>query len=304
MKKLITYLILMFGIKTNLVSQLIPQSTLYAFNPIQFNAGGTGNANALNISMSSRKMWTGVNGSPFTNYIAVHTPLKNEAIAIGGQILSDKIGVSRRTSIDVLVSYRIKIMSGTLSFGIGSGTKIVRNTWSEIITTDAEDDVFTGGDPGYLALTSMAGILYTDRHWTAGISIPNLLNETSAGSGKMRTSGSPDRFIYTLLISRKFDLNDKYFVRGSSLSKLNFPHKSQVDVTVSGGNDLIEMGFGFRNKDAWSALLRIKVNSQLYVNYAFDRPLSMIKYSTPGSHELMLSYTFLYQTKAPSGRFL
>jgi len=53
-----------------------------------------------------------------------------------------------------------------------------------------------------------------------------------------------------------------------------------------------------------SGIIRLNINSQFNITYAFDRPTSDIKQTTSGSHEFMMAYTFLYHTKAPGARFL
>lgn len=287
-----------------MIAQLMPQSTLYMYNPIWNNAGATGSEDALNVSMSSRKMWLGFTGAPTTNYLAIHTPLKNEALAVGLQVINDKIGVKKSTGIMAMGAYKVKIYNGNLSFGIGAGVKSSQNKWSDIITTDGNDDVYNSGDQSYMTYLAGVGVYYNDKLWALGLSIPNLLSETYNGGGTYTTQSETNNYSYHLMCSRKFNITDKYFIRPSTLVKYHSPANPQVDLSVTGGIKYVEIGASYRHKDAFSGIMRVNVNSQFNITYSFDRPTSVIKQTTSGSHEFMLAYTFLYHTKAPGARFL
>lgn len=286
------------------IAQLMPQSTLFVYNPIWNNPGVTGTQEALNVTMHSRKMWLGFNGAPATNYLAVHTPLKKESFAVGLQFLNDKIGVRKSTGMMAMGAYSIKIHKGKLSFGMGAGIQSNQLRWSDIITTDNNDAAYTMGDQSYMTFLASVGAYYRDEDWTIGISIPNLLTETYNGGGTYTTHSDIKNYSYHLMCSRNIRIDDRYFIRPAAMIKYHSPYLPQLDLSMTGGMKYLEIGAGYRHNDAVSAILRVNVNSQFSIAYAFDRPTSKIKQATTGSHEFMMAYTFLYHTKAPGARFL
>jgi len=302
MKKL--YIVILVFMPAYLMAQFNPQQSLYMYNPLPVNPAATGKDKALNVTMSHRAMWQGLEGAPKTDYISIHSPLKKESIALGLQVFKDKIGVSSRSGISASASYRLKMRTGKLSFGISVGMVSTDNRWSQVVTTEEADRVFSSGDMTYWLPMASAGIYYETKKAFAGISIPQFLSETYAGGNRYKADSQLDNYSYQLMAGRKFTMAPKMYVQPSTLMKYHAKSGLQTDVSVAAGyENIAELGVTLRPKDALVFFMRAQLNTQLKLGYSYDHLTSTLAKYGKGTHEMILFYTFIYKSNAPNTRF-
>lgn len=302
-KNILTYLLLCISVIGT--AQIHPQQTQYMFNAIGINPGAAGQHNALNATMNHRTMWRGIEGAPKTDYVTVHTPLKRENIAVGMQFYHDKIGVTTRTTLMLNGAYRVQLGRGQLGFGLMAGITSGVNQWSQVQTTESDDVVFSSGDNSYLIPSAGAGIYYHDQTSFAGISIPQFLSARYAGGGTYKASATMDNFTYHIMAGKRFKLNEDFSLLATTLMKYQKNLTIQPDITILGGyQDAYDAGFTYRPGDAISFIARGKLNTQLRLSYSYDYNIHALAGYSSGSHELGLSYTFIYKTKSRDTRMM
>jgi type IX secretion system PorP/SprF family membrane protein len=74
MKKIVTYLFCI-GISFLAAGQAKPTYTQYILNNYILNPAITGIENYIDIKLSNRNQWTGINGAPVTSYVTIHGPI-------------------------------------------------------------------------------------------------------------------------------------------------------------------------------------------------------------------------------------
>jgi hypothetical protein len=79
---------------------------------------------------------------------------------------------------------------------------------------------------------------------------------------------------------------------------INLTHQTEVFTTIE--NKAINVGLGYRYKDAILFLMKWKINEQLFINYVYDHPSNALRLQTQASHEWMLGYIFSYNNRTPS----
>ena len=283
--------------------QFYPQQTMYMFNAVGLNPGAVGQHNALNVTMSHRTMWQGISGAPRTQYLTINTPLKNEKIAVGIQLVRDQIGVSSKTSFLGSGAYRMKLGKGKLSFGMTLGVTNGSNMLSQVGTTETGDYVFNSGDLAFNIPSAGAGMYYETKTAFAGISVPQFFTETYLGGNQYRGVSHLDNNSYHLMAGKKIYLSDKLQLQGSTLVKYHKGSSLQTDLTAMAQYaNVVDFGFTIRPKDAISIIGRAKVNNQMRVAYSYDYLTSSLSRYDKGSHELAITYTFIYNTNAPNTR--
>ncbi len=303
MQKLIYILLFVCGVNV-IHGQLNPQQTMYMFNAMATNAGATGQYNALNATMSHRAMWQGISGAPKTQYLSISTPLKNEKIALGVQLIRDKIGVSSKTSFLGSGAYRMRLGHGKLSFGLTLGLTNGSNMLSNVSTTEDGDYVFNSGDLAYYIPSAGAGVYYETKSVFAGISVPQFFTETYVGGNQYRGVSHLDNNSYHLMAGKKISISDKMQLQGSTLIKYHKGGGLQTDLTAMVQYaGMVDIGITVRPKDALSLICRAKVNDQLRVAYSYDYLTSDLSRYDKGTHELAIIYTFIYNSNAPNTRF-
>ena len=115
-------------------SQQEVQNSLYMFNPSIVNPAYAGSRDALSGIVDYRQQWVKWDGAPTTAMLCLHSPLKMDAVALGLNIVNDKIGATNNTAMYGDFAYRIHLNKGkfgtnnkqTLSFGMIS----IRNNFN------------------------------------------------------------------------------------------------------------------------------------------------------------------------------
>src|SRR5512133_1858387 len=82
-----------------------PVFSQYLQNGLMINPAYTGTRGALSAFLSYRKQWIGIKGSPDVKSISLHTPMKNDRVALGfiSQFMS--FGYTNSTSIYATYAY-------------------------------------------------------------------------------------------------------------------------------------------------------------------------------------------------------
>ena len=110
-------------------AQQDPQHTMYRFNGLMFNPAYAGSREALSLSAIYRWQWVNVEGSPQTGSFSIHSPLKNDHIALGFSFVSDHYTVVHSDKLEGDFAYRIPVGKNKkikISLGLGVSATNVR----------------------------------------------------------------------------------------------------------------------------------------------------------------------------------
>ena len=59
------------------------QSSMYMFNPLQFNPAYAGSRGDLNVVGIIRSQWVGMNGAPKSQFVSLNSPLSIRNMSLG-----------------------------------------------------------------------------------------------------------------------------------------------------------------------------------------------------------------------------
>jgi type IX secretion system PorP/SprF family membrane protein len=301
-QRLIHTLLLLFTVLVA-QAQYAPSTSQYMFSMLTINPAYTGSREALCITALHRDQWTGLEGAPQTQTLAIHSPLKKNRIALGLLLYRDVIGVSDKKGVLFSYAYRIPVAKGKLSFGISGGVDSERSAWTSITTVQGGDEAFSHDSPVYIAPDAGAGLFYYSDKLYAGISVPTLLSHSVMPSGKMHTYHDASNYNVLFASGVLIPLNQAIF-KPSLLVKYHAGAPVQVDINSSFflyGH--LELGASYRTGDAVVGLIGYNITKQLRVGYSYDRSLSILKNYNKGSHEFMLQYEFGYKSDAMNPRY-
>ena len=79
----------LFSLKTE--AQQDPQYTQYMYNTLSVNPGYAGQRDVLSATALYRTQWVGLDGSPKTLTFGIHSPLRNERIGLGLNIVHNLV---------------------------------------------------------------------------------------------------------------------------------------------------------------------------------------------------------------------
>lgn len=276
-------------------AQQDPMFTQYMFNTLAVNPGYAGSRGALNVTGLYRNQWVGIDGAPTTQTFFAHTPFLSKNMAVGISVVNDKIGPINQTMMYGDYSYTIKVTeSSKLAFGLKAGVNIIRGNLSSIDLTEQNDQSFAT-NIDYKPLPNFGfGMYYHSDRWYLGLSTPKLL-ENKIESTVDYTKLSEKRH-YFLIAGYVVDVSENIKFKPTALTKVTIGAPVSIDLTATFlFKEKLWLGVGHRINDSFSALMELQLNDQLRVGYAYDYTISKLSHYNFGTHEIMLSYDFIYR---------
>lgn len=275
LNRLILWCFLALGTATA-IAQQDAQYTQYMYNTMSVNPAYAGSRGQLSLAALYRSQWIGLEGSPKTFTLNLHSPILNSRVGYGLSVVNDNIGdgVVQETNIDAAISYTIDVSrDAKLSFGLKGGGNLLSLDFNglqkyqeETVDADNIDHKFT---PNF----GLGVYYHTDRFY-AGLSAPNLLESKhfDNGAGSENNFLSADRINFYMITGYVFDLNADLKFKPAVLTKVVSGAPLQLD--LSGTflyNEKFSFGAAYRWDAAVSALMGFQLNEQLMIGLAYDR---------------------------------
>jgi type IX secretion system PorP/SprF family membrane protein len=287
------------------LSQQDPITSNYMFNTLSYNPGVAGTSGMICATAVNRQQWVGFKGAPTTTLFNISAPVSPFKInsGIGLFVASDNIGFDKDINLSLIYSYIADLGKGKLGIGINAGifNMTLDPTW--VIPTG---DVFTpaSGDPlipetkeSTVTFDAGLGVYYRTDKYYAGISSTHILQP------RLKFSKG------VTYLSRHYYLTGGYILQlpNPSLELLPSLYVVSDGKTIQfSATSLIRYnkkawgGVSYRPGDALVGLAGIELFNGIRIGYAYDFPISDIRKSTSGSHELFVNYCFdLSMGKSP-----
>ena len=305
MKKVLTPILLLWGVITLLPAQQAPQYSLYALNPYAYNPAFAGMENSLVATGVYRQQWSSLKGAPETQHLNVHLPLYMISSGIGLKVENDKIGAHRSTQAVLSYSFQQELGRETvLSLGVSGGYLQYSLDGAKLRSPDGVYEptgVFMHNDPflpeGKVNAGSYiveAGLFLRWKELAAGVAsqpvYAPVLEAKSDGVFRIK----PVRH-YLSMISYQFPVGRNLEIKPSVLVKTDLTETQAEISAIIRWRENIFAGASFRglsstSKDAIVLLGGLRLNERSLLAYSFDIPLSALETAHRGSHELLLRY--------------
>lgn len=288
------------------MGQHTPLTSQYLFNGLAINPAYAGSRDVLSATLTHRQQWVGFDGAPITQNISVHAPVKRSKVGIGLMVFNDRIGVSNETGILANYAYRIKMPNkGKLALGLGAGVSLYRAKWSQVATQDGNDPSFAADTRGAARPNFSAGLLYHNKKWYVGASVPFMLaHRYDVANRTYRLS--QERIDLEPMITGGYvvTLNDEFKLKPTSLLRYRISSGLQGDVSANLiYRDKVWLGASVRTGDAIIGMVEVLPTPQWRVGYAYDAGFSRINAYHRGSHELLIQYEFGYRIRVRDPRY-
>lgn len=295
--KIIVLLAIISG-SVKLNAQQVPMYTHYMYNTLVINPAYAGSREALTITALHRSQWVGFKGAPLTQTLTLHAPLRNQHIGLGLAVCNDKAGPMATTSATGSFAYIMRLTERSkLALGLSAGARIFQANLSSLELDQQNDPVFVNNINSKVTPDVGFGAYYSRERFYAGISIPNLLENsiTKSTEASGNTLIGKEQRHYFLIAGTMLPLSDNLAFKPTALLKVTGGAPAQADVTASFVlmNKLL-LGGMFRSGDAVGALIGLDITEKLHIGYSYDWSygMSSSKYNQ-GSHEIVLRYDFL-----------
>lgn len=265
--------------------------TQYMFNGLALNPAYAGSHESWSFTFMSRHQWTGIEGAPTTQSLALHGPFnKNDGASGGLLFVKDKFGAISFNNVYASYAYRISFDGGKqhLAMGLQGGFSTFNVDLSNAHLIDPDDPALNSENQSSFLPNFGAGIYFHGQKIYVGVSAPfiinNRLNQTENDLSKQErhyylTAGS------IITLNHNIKLKPSAFIRYVNQVPLDFDLTSSFIF-----NDIIWFGVTYRLKDSFDIILELQFTDNLRFGYSFDLITSELKAVASGSHEFVLNY--------------
>lgn len=280
-------------------AQQDPMYSQYMFNQLSVNPAYAGVREMLTMTALYRKQWMGVSGAPTTVTFSADSPIRNQKMALGFNLVSDQIGISKTMVINLSYAYRIMFSNGgRLSLGLQGGINQYRADYSSVNTSY---DNAGPADGAFAKSTSSIfpnfgfGAYYHTGKFFIGAAVPKMIKNNLAGTNSptIDFTSYPNRQNRHMFITTgyTFDLNQDWDLRPSLLLKGVHGAPLEMDINVNAWwKNKVGGGLSYRTADAVVIMLQFQVKDEFQFGYSYDMTTSKFSGTNRGSHELMLRY--------------
>lgn len=303
-----------------LFAQIRPQYSQYMLNNYLLNPAITGIEDYLDVKMSFRNQWAGIEGAPTTYYITAHTQLgRNINIAnpskvddklhafapkgnrynrykkirphhsIGGMILYDKIGIFSTSEASISYAYHLLLTPEIkLSAGVSVGISQYAMRGGDLILANPTDNVVSN-----LVITKpivTTGLWLYGTNFYGGVSVTQLAgNSFDFSNNAIQQNGGSVRHFFSTF-AYKFRLGEKLTAIPSILAKVANPLPLTMDYNLRLLlMDRIWGGVSYRpSAKSYIFMAGIHLNNAFDLSYSYDMGRNQIGRLSSGSHELIL----------------
>jgi type IX secretion system PorP/SprF family membrane protein len=289
------------------VTNLYPLYSQYLLDGLVINPAYAGTRDALTFSLSTRKMMLGFEGESTMGSLSLHTPLKNDRIALGLSVNHVSFGISKQTSVFGYYAFHINTDKGKWSLGIKGGIDMLTNDYSDVTTNDPGDPAFENvGEESFSLFNLGVGAYYVSPKFFAGVSVPALFTYKSDTLSADYKFGIDPRY-YDILFSAGMLLSysEALKFKPSVMVRYNLTNTLRLDLN---GNfilyDFVWVGASWRiGEEALVGLLELQLSQQLRLGYSYDYYMGAINSFVGGTHEIALRFEFGKKVSAENPRY-
>ncbi len=288
------------------------------------NPAAAGVYDFVDITMSGRWQWLGVDDSPKTSYLAFSVPVRftpkyyNPGIrtssgpvenpdiktgklkhTFGGQLLADQYGAFRKFSFSGTYAIHMPITKKVnLSFGVKAG--LSNNSFladqAQVLNIMApdqnqyNDDTYTDfikNQSNKYIMDVGAGLYLYSKNLFFGIAAEQLTRDmVEFGQG---TANFDPQLHYSILGGYKIPINNKFTLTPGFLIKYMTPAPVSIDANIQlEYKNWLWMTLGYRHTDAVIAMVGMNISKRFKFGYSYDFSISRFNSYSSGGHELTL----------------
>lgn len=310
-------------------SQAKPSYTQYVLNNYIINPAVTGIENYTDIRISNRNQWTGINGSPVTSYVSMHTAIGKKDLrtsatsfevpgrnprgeqywenytapqphhGVGLIALNDKAGYINRWSMLASYAYHRPLSVHTsLSLGFNGGITSVNLDRSKIdfASLNPNDPAigYSNGELKKLKPEVGAGLWLYSRNYFIGLAVQNIVpgKINFAANNDYATYYTPNYFItagYRLQVSEELSLLPSVMLQYWEPQLLGVHANAKLQY-----EDRFWVGGSYRYGDmisGYSGMAGLNISNTFNISYAYEvATTSRLRAYTGNTHEIMIGF--------------
>ena len=288
MSKIRAVTILSLLISTAVFAQQDPLSSQYMYNPLAFNPSYAGINNIATVTLNSRYQWSALAGSPKTTTLAANSSIINGKVGLGLMFLTDQLGVSKNTEVQLSYAYKIQSVDKVFSFGLQTGVITYKNDYSDpdLNLRVNDDPLFMPGIEKSTTFNVGAGVTYMTDDFYVSFSVPRLIN-TIVGDGFEVEAYERHYYLtgtYIYEFKNGFRIKPSVLMRGVAGAPLSFDINLSVLIKQQ-----FWVGVFTRNFNTYGLMAQFDFLDAYRIGYSFELLGNNFTGDSLPTHEIMLS---------------
>lgn len=263
----------------------------YMFNHFVINPAYSGVKDALNVTAFHRSQWVGFSGAPQTQSASAYTPFgRTRNAGVGIQFLNDRIGSLNTTAAFGSYSYKIKLGTGKLSFGLRGGIFNYSINKSKLDYKDKTDPNSLEFYNKRIVPSFDFGMYYYDKDYFVSFASSHLFENKLFNPGVLNVINLRRHYFGMFGYSKTLtdDVVFKPFVM------VRYVKNAPINIDLNASfllQDKFTVGLAYRTSKSIVLNTAFYLNENIKFGYSFDYTLTKInKHAKFGSHEIFLSY--------------
>ncbi len=286
-----------------------PVYSQYIHNGLMINPAYAGSREALTATLSYRLQWMGIDNAPRLQSVSLHTPMKNDKVALGLNAQFMQYGITNSSSIYAIYAYQIRLRKGKMSFGLKAGVDMSNTDYNGLQGIALPDPVIPAdGKLAYIFPNVGAGVYYYSNRLFAGFSVPSFLFYRSTGSGETQAYHSFSEYDLIFSAGGLLTFSPILKFKPSFLLDLSLHDAQKINQLDLNGNfiiaDLVWIGASWRTSEqVIVGHLQVNLGQQLMFGFSYDYPVGRMNSYSKGSTEFVLRYEFGSKVSASNPRY-
>ncbi len=312
---LLLLLLLLGGLARPGRAQQLAQYSQYMNNNYLLNPAVAGTEDYIDLKLSFRAQWVGLEGAPKTYYIsgnsslgALRTQSKRTRYdwqrgfhALGGIAFSDVTGPTSRTGLYGSYSYNLPL-SRTLRLALGVSVGILQFAVDGKQLQFFNVNTIAASQASVVPDATVGGWLYSPNFYV-GLSsaqlLGNRLNIDYAPVAQSAFTNKLERH-YFATAGVRLRIDEDLTLVPSVLVKYLRPAPVSVDINAKlKYRDVLWMGASWRASDAWVGLVGVNFSPTGSLSYSYDASTSALGPYQQGSHEVLLGFRIKKKNRPP-----
>ncbi|HEY9082769.1 MAG TPA: type IX secretion system membrane protein PorP/SprF [Vicingaceae bacterium] len=290
MKNILKIFITTCFIGGSVYAQQIPLTSQYMFNDYLLNPAVAGSTDSINISLSARAQWTGLEGAPKTQFFSIDSKV-GEKMGVGGYVYNDETGPISERGIQLSYAYHLNVSDNAkLAFSLAGIMFFHDINTAQLRPEESGDDALNNMKINAVSPDVNFGMMFYTSKYKVGFSSSQLLENnlygvTAAADNNLNKLARH----YYLFADYKIEASDKITVVPSVLMKYLQGAPVQFDINARVIYDQkFWLGASYRYNNAIVALVGVNYKNFSF-GYAYDYTTTEIRDFSTGGHEIFLS---------------
>ena len=274
-------------------SQQLPFFTHHVLNPYIYNPAFAGYDQSAAFYLTHRQQWLGIEDAPASTHLSFHTPAgNNNPISLGADIVHDRIGVLRHSSVKATIAYLIPLSAERehyLKAGFSAGIGMHQYN---VFDTPSDPTILRAGNNSTF-LDGRFGLQYHFEKLNIGLALPHLLTPPSPNPESFSNVAFDQLSRVIASMNYRFEMGVESSIAFIPTLLYNFSQESTSQAEAIGLFEFHRafwVGGTYQQQLGFGGLLGFKMKNFKF-SYHYATSGSELAAYAGGTHEAQLGFT-------------